>query len=121
MATDPKARLRTLFYTKGSVRATNGALEKLFGAVPSSWTPSSATEDGPRKRPYGYRRKANAAAGEPLTLVFADGQRWTYRVTGTHKRFISVVLANQGANVVAIESQRGAIYGASGDLTSGSV
>lgn len=109
MATSPQARLITVRYTGGYVRATKGALDKLLGTTDSAlesrnWGPAPGA-----RRPYGFRRKTNSAAGIPLKVGFADGETFTYRVAGPFKRFIDGVLRRGGGDeVVTVTSPRGA-------------
>jgi hypothetical protein len=111
MATAPNARLKTVRYSGGTVRATRGALNKLLGTLQPSWDNLRANGGGGPRRPFGYRRMSNAAAGVPLRVEFTDGEVWTYRVTGPYKRFISQVLARgAGASVEEIRSPRGAEF-----------
>jgi len=111
MATSPEARLITVRYDGGYVRATKGALDKLLGTTDSAlearnWGPAPGA-----RRPYGYRRKTNSAAGIPLKVGFADGESWTYRVAGPFKRFIDGVLRQaSGDEVVTLTSPRGAEF-----------
>jgi hypothetical protein len=109
MATDPSARLISVRYDGGYVRATKGAMDKLLGdtdqALQSrSWGPRPGS-----RRPYGYRHKTVAAAGIPMKATFADGETWTYRVSGPIKNFIDRVLKpERGDEVVMLTSPRGA-------------
>ena len=111
MATAPAARLKTIRYDGGTVRATQAALNKLLGSTTPSWANLTANGAGGFRRPFGYRRMSNSAAGTPLKVEFSDGETWTYRVTGPYKRFISQVLArSSGAAVVEVRSPRGAEF-----------
>jgi hypothetical protein len=111
MAVAAEARLITVRYQGGYVRATKGALDKLLGETDSAlqsrnWGPAPEA-----RRPYGYRRKTNSAAGLPLKAGFADGETWTYRVAGPVKNFIDRVLRSaQGDEVVTLTSPRGAEF-----------
>lgn len=108
MATAPEARLRTVRFQDGSVRATKAALDKLLGSTDEAvesrgWGPVPGF-----RRPYGGRNKTNAAAGLPIKLGFADGEVWTYRVTGTVKNFINRVVRRElGDQVVELTTPRG--------------
>jgi hypothetical protein len=109
MATDPAARLITVRYNGGYVRATKGAMDKLLGDTDQAL---EARSWGPRpgaRRPYGYRHRTNAAAGIPMKVGFADGETWTYRVAGPIKNFVDRVLRlDRGDEVVLLTSPRGA-------------
>ena len=109
MATDPKAREVTVRYNGGSIRAALGNLEYLLGEVEVSWAGLSAGGAGGFRRPYGYRRASNAAAGQAIRVTFSDGEEAVYRVTGPIKRFIQEVLSKtSGLRIAQITSQRGA-------------
>lgn len=111
MATEAEARLITVRYDGGYVRATKGAIDKLMGSTDAAlesrnWGPAPGA-----RRPYGYRRKTNSAAGIPLKVGFADGEVWTYRVAGPFKNFIDRVLRTaQGDEVLTLTSPRGAEF-----------
>ena len=111
MAAVKEARLVTVRFDEGSVRATRAAVDKLLG---SALSPSTGPSWGPvpgARRPYGHRRVTNSAAGSPLSLRFEDGEVWTYRVTGTIKNFIDQVLKLEGAGtVISVTSPRGAEF-----------
>ena len=117
MAVDPKARLNTIAYPKGTVTATRGLLEFLFGATTPniSWqvpTDAVVPGGGRRRRKYGTRQRENARAGEPMQLILNNGEAYTVRITGTHTNFIDAFLAKGGgAKVANIYSERGTIYG----------
>ena len=117
MAVDPKARLNTIAYSKGTVTAPRGLLEYLFGgsSFNSSWLASTNPLDnltGRRRRKYGTRQRSNARAGEPMQLVLKNGEVYTARITGTHTAFINEFLSKGGGvNVANIFSERGTIYG----------
>lgn len=112
MATAPEGRLVTVRFEKGSIRAPKANIEKLKSLTAGRWTSGLPPIPGVRRRKYGYRRKSNAAAGQAIQIDFADGERWTYRLTGTVENFISRVIAT-GTNdaVVGLTTQRGAEYG----------
>jgi hypothetical protein len=112
MATNPQGRLVTIRYEKGSIRGPKANIEKLKSISTGSWTPGADPIPGIRRRKYGYRRKSNAAAGQSIQIEFADGERWSYRLTGTVENFISRIIAT-GTNdaVVGVTTQRGAEYG----------
>ena len=114
MATDPLAREITVRYAGGSIRAARGNIVFLLGDLPVSWAGLSANGAGGARRPYGYRRASNAAAGQPIKVSFSTGEEAVYRVTGTVKRFIQEVLSKtSGLRISKIESQRGAQWGPS--------
>jgi hypothetical protein len=112
MATAPEGRLVTIRFTKGSIRAPKANIEKLKNIAAGGWTSGLPAIPGTRRRKYGYRRRSNASAGQAIQVDFADGERWTYRLTGTVENFISRIIAT-GTNdpVTQVTTQRGAEYG----------
>ena len=112
MATAPEGRLVTIRFDKGSIRAPKANIELLKNISAGNWTPGAVAIPGVRRRKYGYRRKSNAAAGQAIQIDFANGERWTYRLTGTVENFISRIIAT-GTNepVTGVTTQRGAEYG----------
>lgn len=117
MAVDPKARLNTISYPKGTVTAPRGLLEYLFGTgTPGvSWAvpvDAIAGPGGVRRRKYGTRQRSSSRAGEPMQLILNNGEAYTVRITGTHTKFIDAFLSKGGgAKVANIYSERGTIYG----------
>lgn len=111
MATATAARLVTVRYDGGSVRATRAAIRKLTGETDAALESQGWGRAPGARRPYGYRRRTNAAAGTPLKVDFADGETWTYRVTGPIKRFLDrVVRRGLGDEVDMVTSPRGAEF-----------
>lgn len=111
MASDPQGRLTTIRYPGGYVRAPKANLEALLGPIDISWASLLMDGGGGPRRPYGYRRKANAAGGKPITVVFNSGERYTFRITGTVKSFINEVLSKAGSSLISgIETQRGSEF-----------
>jgi hypothetical protein len=108
MALDPKARKIALNFPNGSLTATQGLLEEVFGpnltGAGESVTTSTVSVSGhSRTRVIGgpstsvassnYTRKkypsnvtGNAAGGEAIALL-VDGRYWTARLTGSHQAF----------------------------------
>jgi hypothetical protein len=112
MATAPEGRLITIRFPKGSLRAPKANIELLKSVTNGGWSPGATPVPGITKRKYGYRRRSNAAAGQSIQIDFANGQRWSYRLTGTVENFISRIIATGTNNpVVGITTQRGAEYG----------
>jgi hypothetical protein len=112
MATPAAARKVTIFYEGGSARAPRATIEKLLGPVSLGWARPQTDFFLERRRPYGSRQRTNAAAGEAIMVNFKDGESYTFRITGTHKAFISEVLAKGGeSSVASIVSERGTEYG----------
>jgi len=114
MAADPKARLMTVTYPKGSMTATVGLVEFLLGAQNLRWSESSlpALPGGRRRRKYGTKQRATAIGGRELKLKLSDGGTWTVRVTGADIDFLDYVLARAGTGkVLSAYTARGTIYG----------
>lgn len=117
MATDPQARMLTVRYPRGSVRSAKANLDKLLGNTDTAVDNQVWGNDPGPRRPYGYRRRSNSAAGTPVRVRFGDGEEWTYRVTGPLKNFVNrVVRTSPGARVVAITTPRGAEFGREASL-----
>ena len=111
MAAAPEGRLTTVKYAGGSVRAPLANIQALLGPVEMSWAALGSGGAGGPGRPYGYRKKANSAAGKAVAVIFLNGERWTYRVTGTMKAFINELLAKTSlTEIAAIETQRGSEF-----------
>jgi hypothetical protein len=108
MAVDIKRRNMTINYTGGSCTGAAGLIEFLFGTQELVW---GGDADGARKRPYGSRQRSNAAAGEPMVIELVGGEKYTLRVTGTHKRFITNVCIPNQDKIEQVYSERGTIYG----------
>jgi len=111
MAVDANAQVVTVILGKTRVTASRAAIQKLFGSIPSRWERLDQLNNPLSKRPYGSRQRTNARAGEPMTVLFEDGDTWTYRVSGLHKKFLSEVLAKTPAKISNVFSQRGTVYG----------
>lgn len=106
------ARIVTLRLQKGSVRATQAAINKLFDIQLTTWTPLTEEQRTSVRRPYGNRQRSNAAAGKVVSVLFKDGEEWTYRVTGTMKNFLDQLATFGKRNDVAnVFTQRGTEYG----------
>lgn len=113
MATDPQARMTTVHFPKGTIRAPRANIDKLVTAQSTGWGNPLPPIPGTNRRKYGYRRRANAAAGKPITIVFKDGVEGIYRLTGTVQNFIEQVVKDHTNDQVAnIVTQRGSEYGA---------
>jgi hypothetical protein len=111
MATDPDGRLITVRYNGGYIRATKGAMDKLLGSTDAALEMRNWGPDPGARRPYGFRRRTNSAAGMAVKIDFADGESWTYRVAGPVKRMINRVLrASTGSEVVMVTTPRGAEF-----------
>lgn len=108
MALDPKARKVALNFPGGTLTATQGLLEAIFGpnltGAGEAVTTSTVSVSGHSRvrviggtpktvGSYSYNRKkyptagnGGAAGGEPITLL-VDGKYWTARLSGSHQEF----------------------------------
>lgn len=112
MATPIGARKITIRYQGGSIRAPKANIDYLAGSTTLSWAGLALTGQGGARRPYGYRRKANASAGLPVRVVFNNGEEYTFRVTGGIKNLINFMLSRSSLdNVQQIITQRGSEFG----------
>jgi hypothetical protein len=133
MAVDPNARKLTVGFSGGSLTATKGLLEALFGPElaqqAAAETISVARRSHQRFRVIGgdstsvsgsnYDRKrfpqggdSGAGGGEPIRL-FVDGDWWTARLSGSHQSFCKFLESSSwGSGENAIwKSERGTSYG----------
>jgi hypothetical protein len=107
---DPKARKVTLFYNGGSVTATKGLLDFLFPSWNPSWLPNG--ESGSGRRPFGSRQRDTRGKGQVMTLQLQNGEEWGVRITGSHTKFIQVLLGQGSTDqVLQVFSERGTVYG----------
>lgn len=115
MAADPKAKLLTVTYPKGTMTATRGLIEFMLGTQTLQWKAPSSGPQLPgsrRKRVYGTRQRAAAAGGRELTVVINDGSSWVVRVTGADIDFLDYVLSKAGTTKIQkVYTKRGTIYG----------
>ena len=110
---DALAQLRTLSYPKGTVTATRGLLQYLFGVQFSSWlapVSDSTGTSGRRRRKYGTKQRTNARAGRVLYLKLSNGETYSVRVTGTDLDFVAWI-RERADEVEQIYTARGTIYG----------
>jgi hypothetical protein len=134
MALDTKARKVALNYEGGTLTATIGLLEAIFGpdliGAGSAVTTSTVSVGGhtrvrviggPGKTVSGYnyaRKKypiavsGGAAGGEPIALL-VNGKYWTARLSGSHQEFADFL---QSASIklsapLFWRSERGTQYG----------
>lgn len=114
MAADPKARLMTVTYPKGSMTATVGLVEYLLGVQNLRWSAASlpALPGGRRRRKYGTKQRATAIGGREIKLKVAAGGTWTVRVTGADIDFLDYILTRaDGSKVLQAYTARGTLYG----------
>lgn len=112
MAPDPKARLRTIGYHKGTVTATKGLFEYIMGSTIDSWEQPILTPGVPgkrRRRRYGCRQRSLARGGKVLNLKLDNGETYQCRITGCDIDFIAW-LVGKGTKVQEVYTPRGTIY-----------
>lgn len=133
MAVDPQARKISIGFPGGSLTATRGLIEALFGAeLADPGTPSSATVDvdphsrvrvigGPATAVAGhtYTRKKyptgqfnGGGGGEPIKFVLGDAD-WTARLSGSHQALNDWLSTKPGSVATSIywKSEKGVPYG----------
>lgn len=133
MAVDTQARKLTIGFNGGSLTATKGLLEALFGddlvqqASDETIAVSVRTHnrvrviggDSTSVASFNYERKrypsggdSGAGGGEPVRL-FVDGDWWTARLSGSHQDFCKFLRGSEwGSGKNAIwKSERGTSYG----------
>lgn len=134
MALDPKARKVALNFPGGSLVATRGLLEALYGpdlnGAGQTSEPSTVSVSGhSRTRVIGgpstsvaasnyVRRKypksinGGAAGGEPIALL-VGGKYWTARLTGSHQSFLDFLTGSSFFQSEALlwRSEKGTQYG----------
>lgn len=134
MATDNKAKKLTLNFPGGSLTATRGLLETMFGEDFAGLTNepivSTVSVTGyTRKRVIGgpstsvaantYTRSkyptsvSGGAAGGEAIMINLDGDFWTARLSGSHQDFAAFLAANDGPLTQSIfwKSEKGTSYG----------
>lgn len=133
MAVDPNARKLTIGFSGGSLTATKGLLEAVFGPdlvkQATDETISISRRSHQRFRVIGgaatsvggssYTRKrypqggqSGAGGGEPIRL-FYGGDWWTARLSGSHQSFCQFLRSSEwGSGENAIwKSEKGTSYG----------
>lgn len=130
---DPLARKISLGFPGGSVTATRGLLQAVFGTdlvnaqqfgeatvsvqghsrvrvIGGASTPVAAHSFTKKKYPTGQR--GGGSGGEAIQ-VLVDGDWWTMRLTGSHQEFNDWLASNPGNNTAAIQwrSEKGTPYG----------
>lgn len=133
MAVDPKARKISIGFPGGSLTATRGLLEALFGenlvnasqygestisvnghqrvrVIGGASTPVAAHNYVAKKYPTGQR--GGGAAGEPIQFLYG-GDWWTARLTGSHQALNDWLSDSPGASTAALQwrSEKGTPYG----------
>lgn len=113
MARDPLARRYTISYPKGTMHASLGLLNYLFGPQALDWPPGGV-EQGPsgrRRFKYGGRQKAAAAAGEEVFLDLGAVGVFSVRVSGAMVDFLQYILPATENKILAIWTKRGTEWG----------
>lgn len=105
----------TVSYQGGTLTATRGLIEYIFGEFEPSWQATGA--DGvplpgfPRRKKFGTKQRRNAAAGKAITLELDTGEAFSVRVTGADIDFIDKILTATGSKVLRAWTPRGTVYG----------
>ena len=133
MAVDPKARKISIGFPGGSLTATRGLLEALFGAnlvnaaqygtanisvnghsrtrvIGGASTPVASHNYTKKKFPTGQR--GGGAAGEPIQFLY-NGDWWTARLTGSHQELNDWLTTTPGSSTQSLQwrSEKGTPYG----------
>lgn len=133
MAIDPLARKISIGFPGGSLTATRGLLQALFGeqlvnasqygtanisvsghsrtrVIGGAATPVAAHNYTKKKYPTGAR--GGGAAGEPIQFLYG-GDWWTARLTGSHQDLNDWLASSPGASTQALQwrSEKGTPYG----------
>lgn len=133
MAVDPQARKLSIGFPGGSLTATRGLIEALFGEeLADPGTPSSATVDvDPHSRVRVIGGPATAVAGHTYTLkkypsgqfnggsggevirFVLDDADWSARLSGSHQDFNDWLSTKPGSVPTSIfwKSEKGKPYG----------
>jgi hypothetical protein len=134
MALDPKARKVALNFPGGSLTATQGLLEAIYGpnlsGAGNSVTTATVSVSGHSRvrvigggsktvSSYNYSRKkyptavnGGAAGGEPIALL-VDGKYWTARLSGSHQEFCDFLTGSSffQSQPLFWRSEKGTQYG----------
>lgn len=130
---DEKARKISIGFPGGSLTATRGLMEALFGsALANTATPEVGTVSvqghtrtrvigggGTSVGGYSYNRVkyptgqgGGAAGGEPIRFV-VDGSEWTVRLNGSHQDLNAWLATSPGSGATSLiyKSEKGTSYG----------
>jgi hypothetical protein len=133
MAIDPKARKITITFEGGSLTASRGMLEAVFGPALVASAGSepvlvlreshtrSEYPGGPRTavsgstytlKRYGKPNSGGSSGGEPI-LMYVNGDPFTARLSGSHQAFCDYLRNStwQSGNDAFWRSQHGTPYG----------
>lgn len=133
MAVDPLAKEISIGFTGGSISATRGLLQALFGPTltnPAIGIPQQVTRNQhPRIRvigggstevqasitnriKYPSGSSNGGAGGEPIRFVLG-AKEWTARLTGSHSKFNEFLEAGNwtGTQSILWKSEKGKSYG----------
>lgn len=134
MAVDNKAKKVTVNYPGGSISATRGLLEAMFGTnfsgLGTNGEESTVSVKGhTRRRVIGgpattiaantYSRvkfpvgSSSLAAGGEAIMIDLNGDKWTARLSGSHQAFATFLLGNSGPLTTNVfwQSEKGIKYG----------
>lgn len=133
MAIDPLAKEISIGFTGGSISATRGLLQALFGpnlTNPATGTSRSVTRpphpririiggsetqvDGSTTTRIKYPSGASngGAGGEPIRFIIGNDE-WTARLSGSHAKFNNFLKAGAwtGSQTIMWKSEKGRPYG----------
>jgi len=133
MAVDPLAKQISIGFDGGSISATRGLLQALFGPTltnPATGTSQSVTRQGHQrirviggnatnvasstttliKYPSGTSN--GGAGGEPIRFL-SGGKEWSARLKGSHSKFNAHLKAGNwnGSQTIMWKSEKGKSYG----------
>ena len=115
MAVDPKAVKTTVSFKGGTLTATLGLIEYVFGAQKTTWQPiadAPTVPGGRRRRKYGTRQRSQAEGGRVLYFKLDTGGLWTVRTTGADIDLIDELLVKADtAKLKNVYTARGTKFG----------
>jgi len=133
MATDLLARKLSMGFPGGSLTATRGLLQALFGqdlVLASQVGEANVSRQGHTRirviggsstgvasssfvrKKYGAARSNGGSGGEPIQMLY-QGDWWTVRLSGSHQALNSWLGSSlwQSGNIVMWRSEKGTTYG----------
>lgn len=97
-------------YARGTVSGPRGLMQYLFDGLEFRWD-DHMVPGSSRRRKYGIRQRAEAAAGRVHYLKLDDDKLYTVRVTGATKDFIREIIAKANTQrVTAVYTKSGSTY-----------
>ena len=112
MAKDKKAKLYTVSWPSGTLRASAGLLEYLFGDNKPEWKQDNiiTVVTGRRRYKYAKRRKSANAAGKLIYLDLGDKGVFSARLKGDMMDFVGQIAKRTGDKVKQVYTKRGSEY-----------